>query len=147
MKLEQIKQLYKAMDDNNFEELDLAIGGQAKIKMRLDTNRHAMAQNTQKLIPINRENEINNQIFGEDEARDENLVDIMAEKVGSFKLNEKIKIAAKVKAGDLLGTIIGISFEEKIKAPVNGIIDEIWLETNDVVGYGMLLFTIKRGEV
>lgn len=140
MELEQIKQLYKAMDDNNFTELDLSINGNAKIKLKLDAHRGSATVSPMPVL----ENILDN---GNLKVEDTNLENVLAEKVGVFKSNEKIKVGTKVKVGDLLGTIVGISFEEQVKARVSGTIESVIIGANEIVDYGKLLFTIHTGEI
>ncbi len=133
MNSEKIKKLYTAMSENGFNELELEIGGDEKIRLVLES------QTNEYLQPGN---------FVEDNLDSDDVIEktqleIRSDKVGVFNFTDKkIELGMTVEKGEILGSIKGISFKDNIKCAVGGVLSEINVQEGTVVDFGKLLFMI-----
>ena len=139
MEAKQIKKLYDAMADNGFCELNLELGENEKISMKLDTL--SAVEQFPSDVFLNRE--INGETSEDGLGPEKTQIEIRSDKVGIFNFaNDEIIAGKEIKKGETLGTVKGISFTDKIKCSTNGIISAIEIKNGGVVDYGCLLFVV-----
>ncbi|MGM0598536.1 MAG: biotin/lipoyl-containing protein [Candidatus Rifleibacteriota bacterium] len=133
MEVNQMRRLYEAMEANDFEELELELGKKQRLKIKLD--RQFMAEEPVAVADIETE-----ELTGPDRT----FIEIRSDKVGTFSSGDKsLNNGDKIKKGEILGTVNGISFQDKIKCSVNGTVARINIQDGDVVDYGKLLFEVE----
>jgi biotin carboxyl carrier protein len=130
MELNSLKKLYKAMETNGFNEMELEMDGE-KVKMQLDARTYQVAEPVQ-------DNSTEKDVI------EKTQIEIRSDKVGIFSFADiSIEPEATIKKGQTLGTIKGISFQDKIQCSVNGKLSKIAIEEGEVVDYGRLLFVVE----
>jgi biotin carboxyl carrier protein len=128
MDVKNLKKLYETMEDNGFAELELGIGNE-KIKMQLDSQYVA--------VPLVLEEP-------EVDCLKKTELEIRSDKVGNFSFDgSSFKAGDKIEKGALLGTIKGISFQDKVKCLSSGKIAKIAVVEGEVIDYGKLLFVVE----
>lgn len=131
MNVEQIQKLYEAMETNGYESLELEIGEGNKIKMKLDAGKLQQ--------PVDLVEDV-----AEEDVIMATQIEIRSDKVGTFNFSEKAIMAGdRIKKGEILGTVKGISFQDKIKCSVDGKIVKVAIQPGGVVDYGRLLFLVE----
>lgn len=136
MEANQIKKLYQAMSENGFSTLELELGKKNRVRLTLEQN------STAEMIP----GDVLAQLAeAEDsEAPATTQVEIRSDKVGTFNFSErKLKAGDRIKKGETLGLVKGISFQDRIKCSLDGVIHKVEVEDGAVVDYGRLLFLVN----
>lgn len=133
MEANQIKKLFEAMSVNGFSSLELTLGKSNRVRLRLeDLDSQAVSDSC---------------IAGQNDAEEtipRTQVEIRSDKVGIFSFDERSFTAGDVlRKGETLGTIRGISFQDKVKCSLDGTIASVLVESGDVVDYGRLLFVVN----
>ena len=133
MEAEQIRRIYEAMNANGFSNIELELGEDNKIRMQLD------------VAPV-----VAVAAAGAPELVDETSgplktqVEIRSDKVGSFSFADRqLKAGEHIKKGEILGLIKGISFQDRVKCSLDGIIASVEVEPGAIVDYGRLLFVVN----
>lgn len=133
MDVNQMRRLYEAMEANDFEELELELGKKQRMKIKLD--RQYMVE--EPVVGHGSEAE-------EDVGPDRTFIEIRSEKVGTFSFgNKSLNTGDRIKKGETLGTVNGISFQDNITCSVDGTLARISIKDGDVVDYGKLLFEVE----
>lgn len=135
MEANQIRKIFEAMTENGFSNLELEIGQNSKLRMKLD---HACENGS-----------ADDESFAEmkSDATIEiprTQVEIRSDKVGSFSFADRQLLPGDaIRKGEILGTIKGISFQDKVKCSLDGFIETVFVENGSVVDYGRLLFVVN----
>jgi biotin carboxyl carrier protein len=133
MNSEKIKKLYSAMSENGFNELELEIGGDEKIRLVLETQTNECFQTQGSIESINESEDL----------IEKTQLEIRSDKVGVFHFTDKkLELGMNVEKGEILGSIKGISFKDNIKCVVGGTLSEIHVQEGTVVDFGKLLFIL-----
>lgn len=133
MEAEQIKRIYEAMHENGFDHIELELGEDHKIRMQLD--RPPVVAAPAVSVPELAEN-------GNGVQRTQ--VEIRSDKVGSFSFADRqLKTGDRIKKGEILGSIKGISFQDRVKCSLDGVIATVAVEPGSIVDYGRLLFVVN----
>lgn len=134
MEANQIRKIYEAMSQNGFSKLELEIGKNTRIKLRLDEEPHL--QNLGEDI-LNEQDGCIAEIEG-------TRIEIRSDKVGSFFFADRqLKAGDTITKGEVIGTVKGISFQDKVKCSVGGVIESVEVDNGSIVDYGRLLFVVK----
>lgn len=134
MEAKQISKLYQAMSANGFSSLDLELGENNRIRLVLDTVSESIPSEIVELIPEN----------GDVEAITTTQVEIRSDKVGTFMFADRqLKAGDRIKKGEILGIVKGISFQDRIKCSLDGEIHRVEVLNGSVVDYGRLLFLVN----
>lgn len=134
MDANQIKKLYQAMSENGFANLELDLGLQSKIRLTLDTAVEALPSDIIDMLPED----------GDEELITNTQVEIRSDKVGTFSFAERqLKAGDRIKKGETLGIVKGISFQDRIKCSLDGVIHSVEAQNGSVVDYGRLLFLVN----
>jgi acetyl-CoA carboxylase biotin carboxyl carrier protein len=131
MEVSQMRRLYEAMEANDFEELELELGKKQKIKIKLDQQ-----------VMVDQPVAIGDVESGDEAITDRTFIEIRSDKVGTFS-GKPLNIGDKITKGEVLGTVNGISFQDKIQCSVDGTLARINIQDGDVVDYGKLLFEVE----
>lgn len=134
MEANQIRKIYEAMSQNGFSKLELEIGKTTRVKLRLDeeTHLHTCGEEIG-----NDESSLVAEIEG-------TKIEIRSDKVGSFFFADRqLKSGDIITKGEIIGTVKGISFQDKVKCSVGGVIESVEVENGSIVDYGRLLFVVK----
>lgn len=129
MEVKQIRKLYQAMEENGYTSLELELSPTQNLKMTLDNSS----------MPI--EDIILDDEPGEAFASTQ--IEIRSDKVGIFSFARDINEGDQIKKGEVLGTVKGISFQDKIKCSASGKIARINIREGEVVDYGRLLLLVE----
>jgi len=134
MEANQIRKIYEAMSQNGFSKLELEIGKKTRIRLKLD-NRNLVS-------------EYDEQICNEGDLTPSEVegikIEIRSDKVGSFFFADRqLNAGDKITKGEIIGIIKGISFQDKVKCSLDGIIESVEVENGSIVDYGRLLFVVK----
>jgi len=132
MEAEQIRKIYEAMNENGFNSIELELGEDHKIRMQLDrAPAFATAAESRQDAAEHEAGVLKTQ------------VEIRSDKVGSFSFAERqLKAGDRIKKGETLGSIKGISFQDRIKCSLDGTIASVAVEPGTIVDYGRLLFIV-----
>lgn len=134
MELDHIKRLYDTMEQNDFELLELDLSTNNKLRLQLEQ--------TELCVMTNHEPEANCDC--QDETQTKTQIDIRSDKVGVFSFaGVPLKTGDKIKKNETLGYIRGISFEDRIKCSVSGVINKANIKDGDIVDFGHLLFVVN----
>ncbi len=128
MEVKHIRKLYEAMEANGYSSLELELGKSDSLKLVLDQS-----------MPVVDDFAIEDQ---EDEFT-ATQIEIRSDKVGVFSFAKEIKPGDLIKKGEILGTVKGISFQEKIKCSASGKIASVNIKEGEVVDYGRLLILVE----
>lgn len=132
MEVKQIQKLYEAMEANGYESLELELGKKNKIKLKLDQANFLEPET------------LYEEFEEEEDSISKTQIEIRSDKVGTFSFaRENLEIGDQIKKGEVLGTVKGISFLDKIKCSVDGRISNIAIQQGGVVDYGRLLFVVE----
>ncbi len=133
MEAEQIRKIYEAMNENGFNSIELELADDHKIRMQLDR-----APVMPAAVQAHHE-------APEIEAGSQRTqVEIRSDKVGSFAFAERqLKAGDRIKKGETLGSIKGISFQDRVKCSLDGTIASVAVEPGTIVDYGRLLFVVN----
>lgn len=132
MEANQIRKIYEAMSRNGFSKLELEFGKNSKLKIQLedDLQQPELIDQTESL----------NEEFQPEGTK----IEIRSDKVGSFFFADRqLKAGDLIKKGEIIGTIKGISFQDKVKCSLDGVIDSVAVENGSIVDYGRLLFVVN----
>ncbi len=128
MDVKNLKRLYETMENNGFAKLELGIGNE-KIKMQLDSQYVAAPMVVEE---------------PETDCLKKTELEIRSDKVGNFSFGDSnFMVGDEIEKGVLLGTIKGISFQDKVKCSASGKIARIAVAEGEVIDYGKLLFVIE----
>ena len=131
MNIDHIKELCSSMNEQGFQELELEINNIGKLKLVLEDS------------PSDYNKEAKLEHDTEEEVFPSTQIEIRSDKIGSFSFaNKQIKTGDPIKKDEVIGIVDGISFKEKIKCSVDGLISSINIAEGEVVDYGRLLFII-----
>ena len=133
MEAEQIRKIYEAMNENGFKSIELELGEDHKIRMQLDSAT-VLAGAAEDLDDTEEtaEGPLSTQ------------VEIRSDKVGSFAFAERqLKAGDHIRKGETLGSIKGISFQDRVKCSLDGTIANVLVEPGTIVDYGRLLFVVN----
>lgn len=134
MEAKQIRRIYEAMADNGFSTIEVAIGPNNKIRLQLDEASQADACVDGIDFPCS------------EEAAEipRTQVEIRSDKVGVFSFADRqLQVGDTIRKGEILGTIKGISFQDKVKCSLDGVLETVFIENGSVVDYGRLLFVVN----
>jgi acetyl-CoA carboxylase biotin carboxyl carrier protein len=71
-------------------------------------------------------------------------ITILSERVGVFGPGKKpIQVGEKVKKGDILGEIKGISIQDQIICSANGLISQVCVRPGEIIEFGKPLFVVE----
>ncbi len=134
MEANQIRKIFEAMSENGFSNLELEIGPNSKIRLKLDhACEYAPAAGELAEMKCDATVEI-----------PRTQVEIRSDKVGSFSFADRQLVPGDaIRKGEILGTIKGISFQDKVKCSLDGFIETVFVENGSVVDYGRLLFVVN----
>jgi biotin carboxyl carrier protein len=133
MEANQIRKIYEAMARNGFSNLELEIGTESRIRLQLEEDCH----NAQPAVAPGE---------ATDNAADirNTQMEIRSDKVGSFFFAERqLKPGDAIRKGEIIGIIKGISFQDKVKCSLDGILHRVEVENGSIVDYGRLLFIVN----
>lgn len=134
MEAEQIKKLYQAMSENGFSSLELELGENNRVRIALDNRRDE--------IPVDVLSDL--ALVEDEEPVASTQVEIRSDKVGTFSFAGRVLQAGdRIKKGEALGVVKGISFQDRIKCSLDGVISRVEIEEGAVVDYGRLLFLVN----
>jgi len=132
MEAEQIRKIYEAMNENGFNSIELELAEDHKIRMQLDRTPVLAAVAEEHLGAADHET-----------GTLKTQVEIRSDKVGSFAFAERqLKVGDRIKKGETLGSIKGISFQDRVKCSLDGTIASVAVEPGTIVDYGRLLFVV-----
>lgn len=133
METEQIRKLYEAMSENGFNSIELELEKDHKIRMRLDSP------------PVIGSSDLAVcEALEDEDGQKTTQIEIRSEKVGSFSFAEReLKVGDHINKGEILGSIKGISFQDRIKCSIDGVIAAVAVEPGAIVDYGRLLFVVN----
>ncbi len=145
MEISQLKQIYQLMSNNDFDEIELRLGENDRVKMtrsNISSNKSTKTENiklTETIIPNTQTTDSNN---------DSTKTEIFSELVGVFQFMDEDetffpKVGDEVAMGEKLGKILSLNSTKEIKSPIDGRISEIAVKKDDIVDYGRLLFVIE----
>ncbi len=145
MEISQLKQIYQLMSNNDFDEIELRLGENDRVKMtrsNISSNQKTKTDNiklTETIIPNTQTTDSN---------PDSTKTEILSELVGVFQFMDEDesffpKVGDEVAMGEKLGKILSLNSTKEIKSPIDGRISEIAVKKNDIVDYGRLLFVIE----
>lgn len=156
MEKEQLKKLYNIMTENGFDEIELSLAPQNRIRLvrDIDHSTHgleapSMLKNNlveKQTVEDSKNSELNTDAKM-DAIKKDNIFEIHSEVVGKYMLRDEetfLKEGDTVVKGDNLGTIFTLNSSKFVKCPCNGVIEKIWVKQDCFVDYGRLLFTIKK---
>ncbi|MBU1109399.1 MAG: hypothetical protein KKB51_22150 [Candidatus Riflebacteria bacterium] len=133
MEVEQIRRIYEAMDANGFSNIELELGEDNKIRIQLDVP--PVVTYTGEALPVFAD-EANGPVRTQ--------VEIRSDKVGFFSFADRqLKVGDRIKKGEILGSIKGISFQDRVKCSLDGVIASVEVEPGLIVDYGRLLFVVN----
>ncbi len=128
MEVKHIRKLYEAMETNGYSVLELELGKSETLKLVLDQS-----------LPV-----IDDLgCVDQEEAFASTQIEIRSDKVGVFSFTKEIAPGDLIKRGEILGTVKGISFQEKIKCSASGKIASVNIKEGEVVDYGKLLILVE----
>ncbi|NCB38137.1 MAG: hypothetical protein EOM80_05145 [Erysipelotrichia bacterium] len=134
MDANQIKKIYQAMSENAFSSLELELGKMNRIRLVLDSASNALVS---EIVELPSE-------VDDKEAISNTQVEIRSDKVGTFFFAERqLKSGDRIKKGETLGMVKGISFQDRIKCSLDGEIGSVKVENGAIVDYGRLLFLVN----
>jgi biotin carboxyl carrier protein len=128
MEVKHIRKLYEAMETNGYSVLELELGKSETLKLVLDQS-----------LPVVDDVDCVDQ----EEAFASTQIEIRSDKVGVFSFTKEIAPGDLIKKGEILGTVKGISFQEKIKCSASGKIASVNIKEGEVVDYGKLLILVE----
>ncbi len=133
MEANQIKKLYQAMAENGFSSLELELAEKNRVRLVLDSSHENFPGDVIAQLAD----------LDETESAANTQVEIRSDKVGTFTFSErKLKTGDRIKKGETLGLVKGISFQDRIKCSLDGVIHRVEVENGSVVDYGRLLFLV-----
>lgn len=133
MEVEQIRKIYEAMHANGFSSIELELAEDHKIRMQLDT------------APVSTvASDVCLESAEADNGALDTQVEIRSDKVGSFSFADRqLKVGDRIKKGEILGSIKGISFQDNVKCSLDGVLAVVAVEPDSIVDYGRLLFVVN----
>lgn len=133
MEAEQIRKIYEAMHANGFNSIELELAEDHKIRMQLDIPTIKAVAGGVCLESAEADNSV-----------PDTQVEIRSDKVGSFSFADRqLKVGDRIKKGEILGSIKGISFQDRVKCSLDGVIAMVAVEPDSIVDYGRLLFVVN----
>ncbi len=133
MEAEQIRKIYEAMHANGFNSIELELAEDHKIRMQLDIPTIKAVAGGVCLESAEADNSV-----------PDTQVEIRSDKVGSFSFADRqLKVGDRIKKGEILGSIKGISFQDRVKCSLDGVIAMVAVEHDSIVDYGRLLFVVN----
>ena len=145
MEISQLKQIYQLMTNNDFDEIELRLGENDRVKMTRFANSSNKSATTEKIKST--EIKIQNPQTVES-VSDSTKTEILSELVGVFQFMDEDesffpKVGDEVAMGEKLGKILSLNSIKEVKSPIDGRISEIAVKKDDIVDYGRLLFVIE----
>ncbi|MBF0545998.1 MAG: hypothetical protein HQM08_16260 [Candidatus Riflebacteria bacterium] len=137
MKAEQLKLLYEAMVEGNFNQLKIE-RGPVKVKMSRTPGIFLadQAEESSQAQPENTEPE------------QSKSKKVLSEHIGVFSFGKKKKsVGMPIKQGEILGSIKGISHQDNVVAPLSGKITSVGINEGTIAEFGMTLFEILPEEM
>lgn len=134
MELNQIKKLYEAMENNGFAKLEVEINGSECLTLKMDQ------------APDSRQTpgECCDSLKSEEDVLKNTQIEIRSDKVGVFSFADRVlQVGDRIKKGELLGVVKGISFQDKIKCSAGGTVIKVAIDNGGVVDYGKLLLVVE----
>lgn len=134
MEVSQIKTLYDAMIENDYESLEVELKSHGKLFLKLEkSNPVFFSQSTQKEVS--------------EQEQKTTQIEIKSDKVGVFSFaSEPLQPGEAIKKNQALGFVKGISFQDKISCSVDGTIESVEVNEGDVVDFGRLLFVVNLND-
>lgn len=133
MEANQIKKLYQAMTENGFSSLELELAEKNRVRLVLDSSKEGCPDDVIAQLAD----------LDATEAPANTQVEIRSDKVGTFAFSERrLKAGDRIKKDEILGLVKGISFKDRIKCSLDGVISRVEVEDGAVVDYGRLLFLV-----
>ena len=144
MEISQLKQIYQLMTNNDFDEIELRLGENDRVKMTRLANSSKLAK--PESIKVAETNIQNAQT--PEPISDSTKTEIFSELVGVFQFMDEDesffpKVGDEVAMGEKLGKILSLNSIKEVKSPIDGRISEIAVKKDDIVDYGRLLFVIE----
>ena len=134
MEAEQIRKLYQAMSENGFSSLELELGETDRVRIALDTQQESIPADVLADLAM----------VDDDEPAMGTQVEIRSDKVGTFSFAGRILQAGdRIKKGEVIGVVKGISFQDRIKCSLDGVISQVEVAEGAMVDYGRLLFLVS----
>ncbi len=151
METNQLKEIYKIMTDNGYDEIELRIGESDRVRMvREKSSKPGCKKN--KAVVNTKEKELSTATKTTNETVSSQNTEICSELVGIFQFmdydeNYWPKVGDSVAMGEKLGKITNLNNSVKeIKSPIDGRIVEIAVGHESIVDYGRLLFVIEAAD-
>ena len=151
METNQLKEIYKIMTDNGYDEIELRIGELDRVRMvREKSNKPGCNKN--KPVVNTKEKELSTATKTTNETVSSQNTEICSELVGIFQFmdydeNYWPKVGDSVAMGEKLGKITNLNNSVKeIKSPIDGRIVKIAIGHESIVDYGRLLFVIEAAD-
>lgn len=137
--VELIRQLNAGMVAHKFQLLDLTFGG---CSCRLVVSPASQEGNAES--PPSTSGPSDAGLDGLQPSSAPEPLRMTAERVGVFRARkDPLQPGQPVAAGEVLGTIRGISFQDQIAAPREGRLSSIHIEDGEIVEFGRLLFCLE----
>ena len=146
METTQLKEIYEVMTKNGFDEIELKLGEDNRIKL--------VREKSAKSVTTGNSVAVRNVASKTESSTDSELaktsgVKVISEFVGVFQFldtDEKYwpKAGDSVKKGEKLGKVSNLNSDKLVKSPVSGVISEISVKNDSLVDYGRILFVIEN---
>ena len=134
MEIDHIKRIYDTMEQNDFELLELDLGSNNKLRLQLEQTEACDMTSHEPTLDCD----------CQDESQTKTQIDIRSDKVGVFSFaGVPLNAGDKIKKNETLGFVKGISFEDRIKCSVSGVISKANIKDGDIVDFGHLLFVVN----
>ncbi len=134
MEAEQIRKLYQAMSENGFSSLELELGETDRVRIALDTQQESIPADVLADLAM----------VDDDEPAMGTQVEIRSDKVGTFSFaGRTLQAGDRIKKGEVIGVVKGISFQDRIKCSLDGVISQVEVAEGAMVDYGRLLFLVS----
>ncbi len=149
MELKEIKELFKAFDESGSSYFALEQDG-VKIKLKKPSEMVSVVETGARQISIPETAVTNqvNEVKPETRQEPEDGTKVLAPLVGVFyaaptpEASAYVQVGDKVKEGQILCLIEAMKMMSEITAPRDGVIREIYVKNQDVVGFEEKLFLI-----
>lgn len=152
METNQLKEIYKIMTDNGYDEIELKIGESDRVRMVRDKSIKGGSNKNRNIVKQVTTNELPTVAKTTVDATTSQNTEICSELVGIFQFmdddeNYWPKIGDSVAMGEKLGRISNLNNSVKeIKSPIDGRIVNITVGHDSIVDYGRLLFVIEAAD-
>lgn len=152
METNQLKEIYKIMTDNGYDEIELKIGESDRVRMVREKSGKAGCNKNKSAVNNSKERELSTATKTTNDTVASQNTEICSELVGIFQFmdtdeNYWPKVGDSVAMGEKLGKITNLNNSVKeIKSPIDGRIVKIAIGHESIVDYGRLLFVIEAAD-